>query len=199
MKRMLDLYSGLGGASEAFVDDPDWQVQRIENNILLQDVPHTTIYDVKKLAEEITDGPPIDLIWASPPCLTFSTAYQAPKSKAQRAGEEYQPDLSHVAAALHIMKVVKPRYTVIENVHGSRRDLFPLLGKPRQVIGPFHMWGSFPNIHVPVDFKHEKSQHDVWSSNPLRANIRAKIPYEISQGLLDAIEQQKTLFYFDDV
>ena len=37
---VLDLCSGLGGASEAFVKDPYWDVVRIENNPELAHVPH---------------------------------------------------------------------------------------------------------------------------------------------------------------
>ena len=40
---VLDLCSGLGGASEAFVNHPHWEVIRIENNELLADVPHTRL------------------------------------------------------------------------------------------------------------------------------------------------------------
>ena len=49
MKRVLDLYSGLGGFSEAFYQDPTWEVIRIDNNPLLADVPNTIIADLTKL------------------------------------------------------------------------------------------------------------------------------------------------------
>ena len=44
--KVLDLCSGLGGFSEAFVNDLDWEVMRIENNPLLSEVPHTEIIDI---------------------------------------------------------------------------------------------------------------------------------------------------------
>ena len=51
--RMLDLFSGLGGASEAMLQSDDWEVIRVENNEeLLGHVPRTFIFDVKELAEE---------------------------------------------------------------------------------------------------------------------------------------------------
>ena len=43
---MLDLFSGLGGASEAFVQSDDWEVIRIESNPVLSGVPHTQTRDV---------------------------------------------------------------------------------------------------------------------------------------------------------
>jgi len=53
MKHMLDLFSGLGGASEAMVRDDTWSVLRIENNPLLGGVPYTVIDDVKNIANNI--------------------------------------------------------------------------------------------------------------------------------------------------
>mgnify|MGYP003324403462 CR=1 FL=1 len=35
MKYMLDLYAGLGGASEAMIQDVEWDVRRVDNNPLL--------------------------------------------------------------------------------------------------------------------------------------------------------------------
>ena len=83
MKLMIDLFSGLGGASQAFMNSPEWAVLRYDNNPALSNVAATTICDLKEY--QIICRHDIDLIWASPPCLTFSTAYNAPKSIAQIA------------------------------------------------------------------------------------------------------------------
>ena len=81
--KVLDLCSGLGGFSEAFVNSGH-EVLRIENNPLLQDVPHTDIidiFDVRDLLEDVAIENPdpffhdIDLILFSPPCYEFSLAY----------------------------------------------------------------------------------------------------------------------------
>lgn len=46
-KHFLDLFSGLGGASEAFLKDAsNWNVLRIDNNPLLSEVPNTVIMDL---------------------------------------------------------------------------------------------------------------------------------------------------------
>lgn len=73
MKRhFLDLFSGLGGASEAFVEDLDnWTVLRIDNNPLLGGVPFTVIDDIRNLKLNTAVTPncsteKIDIIWASP-------------------------------------------------------------------------------------------------------------------------------------
>ena len=90
--KMLDLFSGLGGASEAMLNH-GWEVKRIEKNPELVLVPNTEIMDVYDLGQlldiNIADGHYPDqptLIWASPPCTDFSNGFSSPKSIAIRAG-----------------------------------------------------------------------------------------------------------------
>jgi len=198
MMWVLDLCSGLGGASEAFVNHPHWEVIRIENNELLADVPHTRLLEVQHWLDwlpgvilEMGGNP--DLIIAGPPCLGFSTAYMAPKSIAQRAGIPYEPNTDLVEDVIEIIEYCKPSYWVIENVSGSVNDLKVHLGKYQQKLGPFVLWGQYPHIAMSPGWKHKKSTNDVWSSDPLRPNKRALWPLELSQGLLDAIMTQSTL------
>ena len=139
MKHMLDLFSGLGGASEAMVRDDTWSVLRIENNPLLGGVPYTVIDDVKNIANNIFGShnvkQKIDLIWASPPCREFSSGYSSPKSIwcREHGIESYQPNMELLEAALRIIEIVKPKYWVIENVVGSIRYFQEYLGEPRQI------------------------------------------------------------------
>jgi hypothetical protein len=193
MKIMIDLFSGLGGASEAFIQDPNYSVLRYDNNPAFENLPGTTICDL--LNYEIKIRHDIDLIWASPPCLEFSTAYSAPKSVAQRAGIEYKPNLDLVKRAIEIIEDLEPKYFVIENVAGASKDFEALLGKPRQIVGCFFLWGNFPLIHVDRDFEHLKADNDDRHSE-LRSNIRAKIPLEISEGIKEAIENQTSIFEY---
>lgn len=191
--KMLDLCSGLGGASQPMLDR-GWNVLRIENNPLLEEVPETTMMDIMEYKfEEMPQVDDIDLIWASPPCRDFSLAYSSPKSKARRAGEDYNPDLSLMKKCFELIQWAQPRYWVIENVIGAIKDFSPILGQPRQIIGPFALWGNFPYIHLDSDFKHSKAQGDKHSSNPLRANYRAVIPYPLADSLRVAIESQRSI------
>lgn len=193
--RVLDLFSGLGGASEAFVRAGD-EVLRIENNVLLKDVPHTHLMDVVDLhaflAEYHVGRTDYDLVWASPPCLEFSNAYSAPKARARREGRKHNPSLALVEAARDIVELLNPRWWVIENVRGACPWLNPVLGEPRQVIGPLVLWGHFPHLIMPEDFQHRKADVDKRHS-PLRANIRAKIPLEVSEALRRAITTQQKI------
>jgi len=185
MNSMLDLYSGLGGASEAFVE-AGWRVIRVENNPALSHVPHTKIADAS-WAYGLLSEERFDLVWASCPCTEFSQGFNAPAPTAKREGREFSPDLGDVMKAWHIIKWLKPRYWCIENVVGSIKHLQPILGEPSQIIGPFVLWHNLPQIVVPRDFKHNKADGQAWSSDPLRANKRAKIPIEISRAALDAM------------
>lgn len=197
-RSMVDLYAGLGGASEAMIRT-GWDVLRIDNNPLLVDVENMVLMNLKKLNPVCVPGsnyPKIDLVWASPPCRDFSLGFAAPRPIAQRAGVDYEPDMSLLEEAIRIIEILKPRYWVIENVRGAIRDFEPYLGSPRLVIGPFFLWGNFPLFEMPSEWSHSKGgkgSGDKHSSDPLRANYRALIPFELSENLRLAIEFQKRI------
>lgn len=195
--RVLDLFSGLGGFSEAFLLAGD-EVERVENNPLLNQVPRTTMMDVIELRDNLQEMMnngypcrPIDVLLASPPCRDFSTAYAAPRSVAERAGLEWNPSMELVEATLDIIRLVKPRYWVIENVSGSQRYFKRIGLEPNQIHGACVFYGNFPKFSTP-DMPRKKDK-DTTSSDPLRANKRALIPIELSTALRRAIISQKTL------
>ncbi len=179
MPVILDLCSGLGGASEAFTQE-EWTVIRIENNPELEYVPHTRILDVLEWVDWIEEIPRCDVIWASPPCTEFSTADW------RKDWDNFEPDMSIVQACLDIIDFLKPRVWVLENVRGACRFFEPLIGWHQQRIGPFFLWGQFPRITMPYGFKHSKM--DVRDPQ-----LRAVIPFEISSEFLRVLEHQWTL------
>lgn len=187
MKRMIDLCSGLGGASEAFVQ-AGWEVIRIDNNPLMSGVPYTSIMNIFDFEEWIEDNLPEhwctpDLIWFSPPCLEFSLAYNAPKPE--------KPSLDILECGMRIIEMLKPKYFVIENVKGAIKHFEPLLGEPAQINAAYILWGVFPGF-VPPSFP-TKAEKDKRHS-PIRSNIRACVPIEISRALLEAINWQRSIF-----
>ena len=206
--KVLDLFSGLGGFSEAFVLNDD-EVLRIENNPLLSEVKHTVMMDVRKLrdiiAEGLTEGDlnpyllNIDLIVASPPCYDFSLAYSAPQGIIARRGKEefeaYEPDMELFEVTLEIIQMLKPRYWIIENVRGSIRHCEKIGLIPRQKFQAYVLYGNFPKFTPPRMATKEKK--DVKPhGHPLRANYRALIPLELSESMRKAILEQKTIFDF---
>ena len=79
MKFFIDLFCGLGGASEAFVRDPAWKVIRIDNNEeLLEHVRGMWLLDMMDWQDVFVclyAHLPADaeiFVWASPPCTDFS-------------------------------------------------------------------------------------------------------------------------------
>lgn len=198
MRHMVDLCAGLGGASEAMIQDPNWNVLRIDNNPLLIDVPGMVLMDVKTVRGRVRQywDTSIDLIWCSPPCTEFSGGFNSPKSKAARSPEgldSYEPNLDILMDCLEIIKIVQPKYWVIENVVGSIRYFAEILGEPRQIIGPYVLWGNFPYLDVDLS-KITKKTEKSSSPHPLRSNRRALVCYEVSYALKKSIEFQHSIF-----
>ena len=201
--KVLDLFSGLGGWSQSFVN-LGHDVLRIENNPLLENVEHTQLMNVldfrNELVEAFANGyNPIrpDLIVASPPCTDFSNAYSSPKSIHVRENglDSYQPNMELLEATIDIIQMLNPRYWVIENVVGSIRYFEQYLGKPKQIIGAYVLWGVFPHIHCDSSRLPLKSSKDKRHS-PIRANYKAEIPLPLSMALLTAILEQTSIFDF---
>ena len=148
--RVLDLFSGLGGFSEAFVLAGD-EVVRVENNPLLSEVPHTTMQDVLEVRDRLQqfqdEGQPIreyDVLLAGPPCREFSLAYSSPRSIAHRNGDDFHPNMELLEACLDIIRITRPRVWCIENVVGSA-EFFAEYGlEVRQKHGPHLLYGNFP-------------------------------------------------------
>lgn len=197
MNIFIDLFSGFGGAAAAFDEDENWQTIKIDNEPSLVEYNRGIyIMDIAEVDEVLAmiqcQLPPHNklVIWASPPCEQFSWV-RADRLAGQTADEF---DMTLVDAARHIIEVLRPDYWIIENVEGA----IPIfqeegLDMPTQQIGPVVLWGKFPLIAIKdrANFRHRKL--DSKGSRLHRPRLRAKIPYQISKGLLTAVTNQKTL------
>ena len=203
MPRMLDLCSGFGGASEAFVD-AGWEVIRIDNNRAFSDpesdyyVPHTIYGNLMPGLDfhvSIPDAMNFDFIWASPPCYEFSNAFHAPRAIAAREGnlDTYSPDMTIVTVIKQIIDNLQPKYWAIENVAGAKKHFEPLLGKPALSLQPYYIWGNFPGTFIKDPTHSKKANGDKYRRHPLRANYRAIIPYYLSEQFLHAVDGQSNL------
>lgn len=182
-KYVYDGFAGLGGASEAFLQAGDF-VYRADNNPLLKDVPNMTI-------EHVRDSPKLnwDIMLFGPPCTEFSNGYNGPRAESFRSGKIHWPDLSLVKDAIEMIEEQEPDYWVIENVVGSIKYLKPYLGEPTQIVGPYVLWHNLPGI-ISAEVG-TKAMKDVWSSDPLRANKKAKWPLALSQAIRDLTHQPR--------
>lgn len=172
---MLDLCSGLGGASQPMIDR-GWDVVRVDVNPRFEP---DVVADVRTWA---WDGERPDLAWASPPCVEFSRE-SMPWS---RTGK--RPSVDIPLACKRIIDQVEPTYWVIENVRGSVRWLAPHLGRPRLVLFPYYLWGWFPPFAC--DLAGVKKKESYHSSD--RA-LRSLIPYVLADGLAAVVEAQAVL------
>jgi len=170
-----------------------WNVLRIENNPLLSHVPQTLPLDVLDWREWIDCFPRPDIILASPPCLEFSNAYNAPKPRALRDGRHFSADMRVLEACKSIIEYTQPTWWIIENVAGANKDFSQHLGmNPTQTILPFLLWGKFPYLPLKMFDDHTK-KGSISGSHPLSANLRALIPFELSFSLLQTWKEQRSL------
>lgn len=182
-KTILDLCSGLGGATEAFVRlaPPGYEVIRVDHDEKFREIPHTRIRSVLDWMDWIGDLPPIEAVWASPPCTEFSLAANAHRERPT------DPDMRVTNACLEIIKHLKPRVWTLENVRGACRYFRPDLGQHAQSIGPYFLWGQFPELAVRFD---EVEHHKLEYRDSAR---RSLIPWQISRAWMKSITDQQTL------
>jgi len=200
MKLLIDLCSGLGGASEAFMHSKNWVVLRFDNDDRFAGVlPNTHFIDLTNPIQSIMilrdhiktsivlhgDFEEV-VIWASPPCTDFSLA---------NPNRPNDPCLKIVKSCISIIKLLEPDAWIIENVKGAISHFRPLMGEFSQNIDCFFFWGVFPLISLVDRVKHHKPLNHS-SANPLRPNLRAYVPMHISKGFLNALDCQMTMFDF---
>lgn len=190
-KLCIDLCAGLGGFSQAFEADPDWEVIRVEIN---KKQKPTICADVRYLPIKPNLNP--DVMLMSPPCERNSIACpQWPKKGIGLA-------MQVVGACLENVVSLKPRCWLLENPRGRLRWF---LGTPRQSIKYSHydmdykgvkltdLWGTIPlpmvrNARVNKIGHYESHWFHSYMGTD-RAKI-AKIPMGVSKAVKEGAEQK---------
>ena len=135
--KVIDLFSGLGGFSQAFIDRGH-EVERYDIDEKFKDIPNTKIKDVLEMTPiDLEHG---DIILASPPCNRFSLAAVF---KTWPKGEPTEKTLEAIALVRHtvnIIKEVNPKYWLLENPRGM---IVRVLGRPSMVT----WWGAWGKIY----------------------------------------------------
>ena len=197
--KCVDLFSGLGGFSQAFLDRGH-EVIRYDINPRFKDVPNTITRDVLTLKIKEIQA---DIILASPECRCFSVAadhYHWPKGIPT---EETEQQIVLVKKMVAMIKRANPRFWILENPVGRMRRV---LGKPDKTTAwcawgtpykkPTDLWGVLPPIDWKLPFKWEpntsggagnqsKIANDPYPRDPAK---RAFIPYEFSMAVCLAAE-----------
>lgn len=185
--RVLDLFCGLGGATQAF-RDAGHDVLGIDNN---PDLEPDMVADVRDLdAEDLLDRGPWDLVWASPPCTTFSVMTISVYHDAN--GHPDHPLTHERLALIHdtlaLIQRLDPRAWILENPTGMLRRQDFMHRFDRETVtycqyGHFlrkstDLWGGFPptlDLEKPCDTGsscHASSPRDLTNSGdrPARAD-----------------------------
>lgn len=201
MKQMLDLFSGLGGASQAFQDSKGWEVTMvdIEPRFKPDICADVLVLDPKDFRD-------FNLVWASPPCPCFSVAaipyywdgFPVPLKK------EVAENIKLVFHTLWLINQLKPEWWFLENPMGMLRNV---IGRPHGTITlcqygdnrmkPTDLWGrpppSFPFKRCmnqdPCHDSAPRGSHEGGTQASTRnAAERAKMPYGLSEAILKAVE-----------
>ena len=151
---MLDLFSGLGGWSAP------WKAAG--HHVLTCDIATDLRPDFPCSVEDlpITALPPIDVILASPPCTEFSRWTMRGMCPGLRHRTVLPPSLDLVRATKRLIDVLRPRWWVVENVHGSTAWINPILGPHQGAWAGRYLWANFDLFVRPFTVRAKSS----WSS-----------------------------------
>ena len=183
--KILDLFSGLGGFSQAFIEAGDEVItvdlEKRFNPRLLSDVRDLTLYE---------DG--WDIVLASPPCEAFSVAGLPHHWKSHVPDQHVSHGLALVAATFRTIAQTRPKAWFLENPTGMLRKL---IGAPRETIylcsygarwkKPTDIWGLYPKKLAKPCGPHEAAPRGSKSgiNGPYSAAERAKLPYALSETI----------------
>lgn len=208
----VDLFAGLGGFSAAFEDSEDWTVTTVDFNPEFD--PDLCVDILELQPSDLSDA---DVVLASPDCKDFSVACITDKwhydeeSRPKHLPEK--PGIAHsvklVFRALWLVQELDPEWWFMENPKGM---LQKFIGEPQGTVHycqygsdfmkPTQLWGRHPpsmtyrqcarrsdchvsNAREVNTFRDASRTRAVDSSNSAE---RAKVPYELSEAILEAVE-----------
>jgi len=157
--KVIDLCSGLGGWTSAFIDDSKWEVIRYDNNPKFEGVPFTKIVNVMDI--EKIDA---DLVLASPPCNTMSMASVSHHWRVyDGVRTPYSQQCKDAVKLFHHVKELaeQAKWYVIENPIGMGKYV---LGQP-SVLTYFCIWNRPDGDRLPP-----KKPTWLWYRLPVHVN-----------------------------
>lgn len=202
--RILDLFSGLGGFSQAF-KDRGHEVVTVDFGSKFNP---TICADIADLTPSMVPGP-WDAVLASPPCEAFSvmTIGKNWTHDGQPKNEKAAKALALAWHTLALINHLHPKRWVMENPRGKLRKL---IGAPTDTTWwcqwkdrrakPTDLWGDLPKSMLPLPkCKNGGADHDPaprgtktigTQASGVPPEQRALIPYAFSLSLCLALEKE---------
>lgn len=197
-KHVLDLFSGLGGFSAAFRDDSDYRVTAVDIEERFDPDVQADVLDLRP-----SDFESVDIVLASPPCTAFSLAASGTHldGDGRPVSEWGRESLALVHHTVGLIKGLNPDWYAIENPMGGMRKQ---LGRPDAHVWwcqygssrakPTDLWGRIPDSFDAQRCYNGADDHETaprgsstGTQGVADASDRAKIPYELSRALREAI------------
>lgn len=201
--KVLDLFSGLGGWSQAF-KDRGHEVITID---IEEKFKPTITTDIMKLTKHDLDNlniKDIDVVLASPPCECFSVmAISKHFSKDGVPTEKTLRALMLVEHTQQLIQELKPKLWFIENPRGMLRKY---IGKPTTTISqcqygnpymkPTDIWnnmdwhGKFCHYRAPCHPRTPRGSNTSGIQKLKTRELRSKLPYGLSLAVCEACEKE---------
>jgi site-specific DNA-cytosine methylase len=184
--KVLDLFSGLGGWSQAFKDR--------QHSVVTYDLNKRFHPDVCVDIMELTTLPECDVILASPPCEKFSVA-SIGRYWSNGISPEAKEALRLVEHTLSLIYWARPKFWFLENPTGMLRTIignppvqvyFAQYGENR--LKPTDIWGRHPKGFKEMqvvdrsllDYEKAPRGSKLGTQGLKNSAERAKIPYQLS-------------------
>ena len=195
--RVLDLFCGLKGWSQAFKDRGHtvitFDIESKFNPTVCNDIRLFNAHDFEGYGQ-------FDIVLASPPCNQFSIASVYKHWKDKKPTEA----IDLVSHTLRLILGLYPKWWILENPTGMLRKV---MGNPQAVITqcqygknsmkPTDLWGVFPKSFKPKRCKNGDDCHDsaprgskTGTQGLANSELRAKIPYGLSLAVCLACEKE---------
>lgn len=197
--KVIDMFSGLGGWSQAFLDRGH-KVLRIDNDSKFDPDMVADIMAISPgdLPRDFLDP---DVILASPPCNCFSvmTISRYWDENGRPKNDRCRSSISLVGHTVKLILQLAPRYWIIENPRGMMRRV---LGAPAVttyfaswgefVLKPTDLWGVLPDVKFENPLKWQRASRSEKKGIQAMASpeLRAKIPYALSEAVCLACEKE---------
>jgi hypothetical protein len=191
--KILELFSGTQSISKVFKQN-GWETFTIDNNKIFKEDTTWTVDILTVSANDILEkfGKP-DVIWASPPCTTFSVASigrhwnkdNTPKTEDAKVG------LKILDKTLEIIEALEPKYFFIENPRGKMRKI-PIMENYERYTVTYCQYGDKRMKPTDIWTNHPNPKFKPICKNGMPCHEPAPRGSQTgTQGLQNAIEKAK--------